>query len=283
MSYDVRPGVQSDTAGAAARRAPEAVTAPIAKAGRSSPLGPTVYSSGVNFSLYSRDALRVDLLFFDREDDNRPSRTISLDPVVNRSNHYWHAFVPGVQTGQLYGFRADGPYDPSSGLRFDATKVLLDPYGRGVVVPKSYSREAATQKGDNAATAMKSVIVDPSLYDWEGDSPINRPPTHTIVYEMHVKGFTAHPNSGVSEGNRGTFRGLIEKIPYLQELGISAVELLPVFQFDRQDCPPGRVNYWGYAPISFFAPHQGYSSRQDSLGPNRRVPRHGQSASLGWY
>ena len=128
MSCDVRPGgVQSDAAGAAARRAPE-VTAPIAKAGRSSPLGPTVYSSGVNFSLYSRDALRVDLLFFDREDDSRPSRTISLDPVVNRTNHYWHAFVPGVQPGQLYGFRAYGPYDPSSGLRFDATKVLLDPY-----------------------------------------------------------------------------------------------------------------------------------------------------------
>src|SRR6516165_9592096 len=268
MSYDVRPGgVQSDTAGAAARRAPEAVTAPIAKPGRSSPLGPTVYPSGVNFSLYSRDALRVDLLFFDREDDSRPSRTTSLDPVVNRTNPYWHAFVPGVQPGQLYGFRAYGPYDPSSGLRFDPTKVLLDPYGRGVVVPKSYSREAVQQKGDNAATAMKSVIVDPSLYDWEGDSPINRPPTHTIVYEMHVKGFTAHPNSGVSEGNRGTFRGLIEKIPYLQELGISAVELLPVFQFDRQDCPPGRVNYWGYAPISFFAPHQAYSSRLDSLGP----------------
>src|SRR6516162_904351 len=230
MSYDVRPGgVQRDAAGAAVQRAAEAVTAPIGKAGRSSPLGPTVHSSGVNFSLYSRDALRIDLLFFDREDDSRPSRTICLDPVLNRTTHYWHAFVPSVQPGQLYGFRAYGSYDPPRGLRFDATKVLLDPYGRGVVVPKGYSREAAQQKGDNAGTAMKSVIVDPSLYDWEGDSPINRPPAHTIVYEMHVKGFTAHPNSGVSEGNRGTFRGLIEKLPYLQELGISAVELLPVF------------------------------------------------------
>src|SRR6516164_7975412 len=268
MSYDLRPdAVGSAAAGAAAQRAHEAVTAPIAKAGRSSPIGPTVYSSGVNFSLYSRDALRLDLLFFDREDDSRPSRTISLDPLVNRTYHYWHAFVPGVQPGQLYGFRADGPYDPSRGLRFDTTKVLLDPYGRSVVVPKGYSREAAQQKGDNVATAMKSVIVDPSLYDWEGDSPLNRPAAHTIVYELHVKGFTAHPNSGVSQETRGTFRGLIEKIPYLQDLGISAVELLPVFQFDRQDCPPGRVNYWGYAPISFFAPHQAYSSRQDSLGP----------------
>jgi glycogen operon protein len=114
---------------------------------------------------------------------------------------------------------------------------------------------------------MKSVVVDPSLYDWEGDLPINRPITHTIVYEMHVKGFTASPNSGVSEVNRGTFRGLIEKIPYLQDLGISAIELLPVFQFDRLDSPPGLANYWGYAPISFFAPHQAYSSRKDYLGP----------------
>src|SRR5215469_17353398 len=160
MSFDLRRGVvQSDAAGAAAQRTHVAVTAPSAKAGRSSPLGPTVYSSGVNFSLYSRDALSVDLLFFDREDDSRPSRTISLDPVLNRTTHYWHAFVPGVQPGQLYGFRAYGPYDPSRGLRFDTTKVLLDPYGRGVVVPKGYSREAAQQKRDNAATAMKSVIV----------------------------------------------------------------------------------------------------------------------------
>jgi len=268
MSYNVRPGVaQSDAAGPAMQRAREEATAASAKAGRSSPLGPTVYSSGVNFSLYSRDALRIDLLFFDREDDSRPSRTICLDPVLNRTTHYWHAFVPSVQPGQLYGFRAYGSYDPPRGLRFDATKVLLDPYGRGVVVPKGYSREAAQEKGDNAGTAMKSVVVDPSSYDWEGDLPINRPITHTIVYEMHVKGFTASPNSGVSEANRGSFRGLIEKIPYLQDLGISAVELLPVFQFDHLDCPPGLVNYWGYAPISFFAPHQAYSSRQDSLGP----------------
>src|SRR5262252_9113934 len=173
MSYYVRPGVvQSDAVGAATQRAREWVTAPSAKAGRSSPLGPTVYSSGVNFSLYSRDALSVDLLFFDREDDSRPSRTISLDPVLHRTTHYWHTFVPGVQPGQLYGFRAYGSYDPPKGLRFDTTKVLLDPYGRGVVVPKSYSREAARQKGDNAGTAMKSVVVELHAYDWEGDTPL---------------------------------------------------------------------------------------------------------------
>ena len=160
-----------------------------------------------------------------------------------------------------------GPSDPARGLRFDPTKVLLDPYGRGVVVPPNYSREAAAQPGDNAATAMKSVVVDPGAYDWEGDAPLRRPSARTIIYEMHVRGFTRHPSSGVAEAKRGTYAGLIEKIPYLQELGITAVELLPVFQFDAQDCPPGRVNYWGYAPVSFFAPHQAYSSRQDPLGP----------------
>ncbi len=112
---------------------------------------------------------------------------------------------------------------------------------------------------------MKSVLADPRAYDWEGDVPLNRPWARTIIYEMHVRGFTAHPSSGLSESKRGTYAGLIEKIPYLQQLGITAVELLPVFQFDPQDAPRGRTNYWGYSPVSFFAPHQPYSSRQDPL------------------
>jgi isoamylase len=114
---------------------------------------------------------------------------------------------------------------------------------------------------------MKSVVVDPTTYNWEGDAPLNRPPSRTIIYEMHVRGFTRHPSSGVSEAKRGTFAGVIEKIPYLQQLGITAVEFLPVFHFDAQDAPRGLVNYWGYSPVSFFAPHQTYSSRQDPLGP----------------
>ncbi len=239
---------------------------PAAKIGQSSPLGAAVSDGGVNFSLYSRDATGVELLLFEREDDARPARVISLDPFLNRTYHYWHVFVPGVQSGQLYGYRAHGPFDPSQGLRFDPTKVLLDPYGRAVAVPKIYSRKAAQEQGDNAATAMKSVVVNPRVYDWEGDIPLRRPSSQTIIYEMHVKGFTRHASSGVSEDTRGTFRGLIEKASYLQDLGISAVELLPVFQFDPQDCPPGRVNYWGYSPVSFFAPHQAYSSRQNPLG-----------------
>jgi glycogen operon protein len=107
-----------------------------------------------------------------------------------------------------------------------------------VVVPKNYSRDAARKQGDNAATAMKSVVVDTLKYDWEGDTPLKIPSSRTIIYEMHVRGFTRHPSSGVSEKKRGTYAGLIEKIPYLQELGVTAVELLPVFQFDAQACPP---------------------------------------------
>jgi glycogen operon protein len=239
----------------------------VESTGRSSPLGATVLPGGVNFSVYSRNASGVEVLLFNREDDMQPERMITIDPATNRTYHYWHVFVPDVRPGQLYGYRVDGPFDPASGMRFDASKVLLDPYGRGVVVPKNYSRDAARLEGDNASTAMKSVVVDPHTYDWEGDTPLHRPASRTIIYEMHVAGFTRHPNSEVSEKTRGTFAGLIEKIPYLQKLGITAVELLPVFHFDALDAPRGRVNYWGYAPISYFAPHQSYSSSRDPLGP----------------
>jgi glycogen operon protein len=239
----------------------------VGNAGHSWPLGATVVDGGINFSVFSRSATSVELLLFDREDDARPARMMRLDPAANRTYHYWHVCVPGIRPGQLYGYRVAGPYDPANGMRFDPAKVLLDPYGRDVVVPKNYSRDAARHAGDNAATAMKSVVVDVHTYDWEGDTPLQRPSSRTIVYEMQVRGFTRHPSSGVAEKRRGTFAGVIEKIPYLQQLGITAVELMPVFQFDPQDAPSERVNYWGYAPVSFFAPHQAYSSRQDALGP----------------
>ena len=235
--------------------------------GKSFPLGATVYPHGVNFSVFSKNSMAIELLLFDDVDDSQPARVIPLDPQQNRTFYYWHVFVPGLTPGQLYGYRAYGPYEPDAGLRFDGKKLLLDPYGRAVAIPQNYSREAARQPGDNAATAMKSVVADPASYDWEGDTPLQHPFPQTVIYEMHVAGFTRHPNSGVDAQRRGTYAGLIEKIPYLQELGITAIELLPVFLFDEQDAPAGLVNYWGYSPISFFAPHCGYSSRQDALGP----------------
>jgi isoamylase len=234
--------------------------------GVSAPLGATPSHDGVNFSVFSRHATGVELLLFDGVDDVRPARVIRIDPATNRTYHYWHVFVPDVRAGQIYGYRTAGPSDPAHGLRFDGDKVLLDPYERGVVVPDGYRRAAAAESGVNTSAAMKSVVVNPNAYDWEGDAPLRRPSARTIVYELHVRGFTRHPSSGVEEQLRGTYAGLIEKIPYLRDLGVTAVELLPVFQFDAQDAPNG-VNYWGYAPVSFFAPHQAYSSRRDPLGP----------------
>jgi isoamylase len=235
--------------------------------GSPSPLGATVTPVGTNFSLYSRHATAVELLLFDRQGDGRPSHVVTLDVATNRTYHYWHAFVPGVKAGQLYGYRVHGPWQPEQSLLYDPSKLLLDPYGHGVVVPDGYSRCALGSDTQDHSTALKSVVVDPSTYDWEGDTPLRRPSAQTIIYEMHVRGFTQHPSSGLAENLRGTYAGVIEKIPYLQQLGITAVELLPVFQFDALDCPPGKSNYWGYAPIAFFAPHQAYSAKQSVCGP----------------
>jgi len=239
------------------------------KTGRSAPLGANVLPGGANFSVFSRNASRIELLLFDRVDDDQPSRMIEIEAATNRTLDYWHVFVEGIRSGQIYGYRVHGPTDPSAGMRFDPEKLLLDPYGRCVATPALYSRSAASHPGNNARTAMKSVVVDHGAYDWEGDSPLHLPASRSIIYEMHVRGFTRHPSSGVSPEKRGTFAGLVDKIPYLQNLGITAVELLPVFQFDPQSAPPGLVNYWGYQPISFFAPHRGYSSKQDPCGPSR--------------
>jgi isoamylase len=233
--------------------------------GLSFPLGATVYPDGVNFSVYSKNATGVDLLLFDEASDPKLSRKISLDPGKNRTHHYWHIFLSGLRHGQLYGYRVRGPFEPERGLRFDADKVLLDPYARCLAIPENYSRRAASGPGDNAATAIKSVVADLSGYDWEGDAPLKNPFSRTVIYELHVRGFTRHRSSEVVPEKRGTYAGLVEKIPYLQDLGITAVELLPVFQFDVQDAPLGQSNYWGYAPVSFFALHQGYSSTSSPL------------------
>ena len=233
-------------------------------AGGPAPLGATVGAGGVNFSVFAKRADRLEVLLYDHVDATAPARVIPLDAAAHRSYHYWHAFVPDLGPGQLYAFRAHGPFAPEKGRRFDGDKVLLDPYGLAVAVPAGYSRDAASRPGDNSAAAMKSVVADPRSYDWEGDALLRRPWAETIIYEMHVAGFTRHPSSGVAPAKRGTYAGLIEKIPYLQDLGVTAVELLPVFQFDPLHAPNG-VNYWGYQPISFFAPHHAFSSQPDPL------------------
>jgi glycogen operon protein len=227
------------------------------------PLGATPMRDGVNFSVYARGAQSMALLLYDHSGDSAPARVINLDARRHRHYHYWHVLVPGLAPGQHYAWRAHGPYAPTRGMRFDATRVLLDPYGRAVAVPAGYRREAAGAFARADAPACKSVVADVRSYDWEGDMPLRRPFAQTVIYEMHVGGFTRHPNSGLAPGRRGTFAGLVEKIPYLLELGVTAVELMPVFQFDAQDAPPGLVNYWGYAPMSFFAPHAAYGTKPE--------------------
>jgi glycogen operon protein len=219
----------------------------------------------VNFSVWARHARAVDLVLFERAEDGRAARVIRLEPPRHRTYHYWHAFVPGATAGQVYGFRVHGPFDPARGYRFDGQKLLLDPYGRAVAVPPAYDRQAACRRGDNAGVAMKSVVADLSRYDWEGDRPLHLPVGRTVIYEAHVRGFTRHESSGVAPARRGTFAGLADKAAYLRDLGVTAVELMPVFQFDPQDATPGRTNYWGYSPASFFAPHLAYGSGGDPL------------------
>ena len=234
--------------------------------GRSYPIGATVHPDGVNFCIFSKNCTALELLLFDDVDAPRPARVIRLDPQRNRTFYYWHVFVPGIHAGQLYGYRAYGPLQPHAGLRFDPGKVLLDPYGRGVMLSERYDRHAAASPGDNCAHAMKSVVIDSKAYDWEGDTPLKYSYSGTAIYELHVGGFTRHPSAGVSWP--GTYLGLIEKIPYLKSLGVTTIELLPVQQFDEQDVSPPLKNYWGYSPIGFFAPHRGYCSRPiDPLGP----------------
>ncbi len=237
----------------------------VADHGTSAPLGATVQRGGVNFSVFSKHADFIELLLFDDADSSEPCCVLTLDPS-HRTYHYWHTFVPSLSPGQVYAYRCHGPFAPNRGLRFDGDKVLLDPYGLVVAVPEKYDRQRAAERGANTAWAMKSVVADPSTYDWEGDAPLRRSFAETVIYELHVRGYTKHPSSGLPSITRGTYAGLVEKIPHLKALGVTAVELLPVFQFDLQAAPPGRVNYWGYQPVSFFAPHHDYSSRRDPLG-----------------
>ena len=163
------------------------------RCGTSSPLGATVQKDGVNFSVFSKNATLVELLLFDSAETAAPALVIPLDPRTHRTYHYWHVFVPGLKPGQIYGFKAHGPFEPERGLRFDSNKVLIDPYGYAVAVPSGYKRSR-----EAAASAMKSIVADPESYDWEGDEPLRRPFVETIIYEMHVRGFTKHPSSGVS-------------------------------------------------------------------------------------
>jgi isoamylase len=218
--------------------------------GRPLPFGATPNAAGTQFAVFSRHATAVSLLLFDSPERSSPSVEIAFDPVHNRTGDMWHVQVDGIGPGTFYLYRVDGPCQPEKGHRFDPRRFLLDPYVKAVTRGPS-----GTHRG----------IVVSDDFDWQGDKPLNNPLRFSVIYEMHVRGLTRHGSSGV--GHPGTFRGVIEKIPYLQDLGVTALELLPVQEFDEQ--APTRVNprtgerlrnYWGYDTIGFFAPKASYSS-----------------------
>jgi len=230
------------------------------RAGSRRPLGAAMREGGANFCIYSPRAKRVWLRLYGAATDTAPLAELELDAANHRTHGFWHVHVVGARAGWLYTWRADGPNEPGEGLRFDARRELLDPWAR--LVSDAVWQRAAAKEGA-VDTALRAVIPGPDDdYDWEGDEPLARSLDNAVIYELHVGGFTKHPSAGVA--SRGTYRGIIDKIPYLKSLGITDVELLPVFAFDAQDVPSptaalGLRNYWGYAPVSFFAPHAAYS------------------------
>jgi glycogen operon protein len=231
------------------------------KPGQTYPSGAKRNHGGVNFSIFGRHATCVELLLFERPDSKKPFQIIELDENIHKTFYSWHVYVIGLPVGTWYAWRIDGPNEPrEAGLHFDKQKQLIDPWAR-VVCDMNWDRQAACLPGDNGEKAMRCMVVDDADYDWEGDTPLRISSEKSIIYEMHVGGFTRHSSSNVK--NPGTFSGLIEKIPYLKKLGITHVELLPIMAFDEQDVPRGTSelglkNYWGYSTHSFFSPHPGY-------------------------
>ena len=249
--------------------------------GEREPLGATVRDGGVNFAVFSPRATRMWLRLYRAAADAAPAAEIELDPATHRSFGFWHVFVTGARAGWLYTWRAAGPVEPAAGLRFDAQRELLDPWAR-LVSDAAWDRAAALRGGTE--TALRAVIAAEDDYDWEGDEPLDVPLRDAVIYELHVRGFTRHPSSGVEHA--GTYRGLVEKIPYLVSLGVTHVELLPVFAFDTQDVPSptaalGLHNFWGYSPVSFFAPHAAYAATGDARREFRDMVKALHAAGIG--
>lgn len=241
------------------------------------PMGTYAHGEGVNFAFFSRHASRVRLELFDHPEDAAAARVIDLDPTHNRTGDVWHVWIEGVRPGQLYAYRVDGPYQPKDGHRFNFNKLLLDPFAtaisplpdwdfgpaRGYDTPEP-EQDLVCSKVDDTS-AMPKCVFTHEHFHWQNDRPLRHPWSKTIIYETHVRGFTIHPSSGV--GHPGTYRGLMENIPYFKELGVTAVELMPVHEFNEQQIlginpqtgQPLR-NYWGYDPVAFFAPKASYSS-----------------------
>ncbi|HTM56358.1 MAG TPA: glycogen debranching protein GlgX [Pirellulales bacterium] len=239
--------------------------------GRPYPLGATWDGSGTNFAIYSEHATGVELCLFDSPDSEAPTHTVKL---VEQTDMVWHAYLPDALPGQAYGYRVDGPYNPAEGHRFNRNKVLLDPYAKAIARQTRWSDELwgykvgdpkadlSFDERDNAKFAPLAAVVD-EAFTWGDDRPPNTSWSKTLIYEVHVKGFTKL-HEEVPENLRGTYGGLASDaaIRYLRNLGVTAVELLPVHEpvDDRHLVDRGLVNYWGYNTLGFFAPASRYAS-----------------------
>lgn len=231
----------------------------------SSRFGFHLCAGGAQFALFSRDAWLIHLLLFDSPTDDEPSRTVTLDPSRHRFGDVWSAFIPNIKAGQLYLVQAEGPSDPAKGYRFNSELYLLDPYTRGLTtnIRRSRYREQSRFRMKNK-NRPKCIVIDDTDFDWQGVAPPRHHLADSVIYEVHVKGLTAHPSSQVARP--GTYLGLLEKIPYLKSLGVTAVELLPIHEFDNLDYVRHNpltnellCNYWGYNPHSYFCPHSLYA------------------------
>lgn len=216
------------------------------------PYGAILHDEGAQFVVFSRSATAMRVLLYEGVEDREPNEVIDFDPDLNRWGDVWSMFVPKVKPGQLYHFQADGPFDPARGQRFDGRARLIDPYARALA--------GRFLPADDGICRPPKCVALADEFDWQGDRHLRRGLAETVIYELHVRGFTRSRSSGVE--HPGTYRGVIEKIPYLQSLGVTAVELMPVHEFPIFDCvgqKPKRPNYWGYDPLAFFAPHRGYA------------------------
>ncbi len=250
--------------------------------GKPIPLGVSYHRDYTQFALFSRHAEEVSLLLFENANDSQAELVIKLDPQINKTGDVWHVAVYGVEPKHYYAYQVNGPYSPKEGMRYNTNKLLIDPYAKALTgdfdwqLDKSMGYNTNSPKQDlsfskesNIAYVPKSIVID-DYYDWENDKRPLNPTQNTIIYELHVRGFTQHSSSNVT--HRGKFAGLIEKIPYLKDLGVTAVELLPIQEFDENEnfrtnpfTGEKLKNYWGYSTISFFSPKGSYCVH-NSLG-----------------
>lgn len=217
------------------------------------PYGAVIHDGGVQFVVFSRNATEMRLLLYNDVEDLEPSEIVHFDPSKDRWGDIWSVFMPDLGPGQLYHFQASGPFDPARGMRFNAETRLIDPYAKSLA--------GTFQKSDDGIVRPPKCVVVDDFFDWAGDRHLRRDLAETVIYEMHVKGFTKSDTSGSK--NPGTYLGVIDKIPYLKSLGVTAVELMPIHEFpikasDGSD--EKRGNYWGYDTMNFFSPHRGYAS-----------------------